>query len=118
MPKWKLGNGYMEVTDTGGLFSRQEFGDCQIHVEWCEPTKLEGDGQGRGNSGVYVMGRYEVQVLDSYNNPTYANGQCGALYSRFAPLVNSSRKPGEWQTYDMVFHAPKTRRTEKYKMER
>jgi hypothetical protein len=105
--KWKLGNGYMEVTDTGGLFSKQEFGDCQIHVEWAEPADAKGEGQGRGNSGVYLMGRWEIQVLDSYNNPTYANGQCGALYARNAPLVNSSRKPGEWQSYDMVFHWPK-----------
>ncbi len=106
-PRWTLGKGYMEVTDTGGLFSRQEFADCQIHVEWAEPAVVKGDGQGRGNSGVYVMGRYEIQVLDSYKNPTYANGQCGALYARNAPLVNSSRKPGEWQTYDIVFHPPK-----------
>ena len=106
-PRWKLGKGYMEVTDSGGLFSKDEFGDCQIHVEWMEPTVIEGDGQARGNSGVYIMGRWEVQVLDSYNNPTYPNGQCGALYGRSVPLVNVCRKPGEWQTYDMVFHPPK-----------
>jgi len=78
-PKWKLANGVMETTPQGGLFSRQEFADCQLHVEWAAPSVVKGDGQGRGNSGVYLMGRYEIQVLDSYHNPTYPNGQCGAF---------------------------------------
>lgn len=106
-PKWKLGDGFMETTQTGGLMTKQEFGDCQIHIEWASPSHVEGDGQGRGNSGVYVMGRYEIQVLDSYNNKTYPNGQAGAFYGHNAPLVNVCRKPGEWQSYDIVFHTPK-----------
>ncbi|KAB2641151.1 MAG: DUF1080 domain-containing protein [Verrucomicrobia bacterium] len=106
-PKWKLENGVMETTPEGGLFSKEEFTDCQLHVEWASPTIVKGDGQGRGNSGVYLMGRYEIQVLDCYNNKTYPNGQCGAFYGHNAPLVNACRKPGEWQAYDIIFHAPK-----------
>ncbi len=106
-PKWKLADGVMETTPFGGLLSKEEFGDCQVHVEWASPSAVKGSGQGRGNSGVYLMGRYEIQVLDSYNNPTYPNGQCGAFYEHNAPLVNVCRKPGEWQTYDIIFHAPK-----------
>jgi hypothetical protein len=106
-PKWKLESGYMEATPQGGIFSKQEFGDCQLHVEWAEPVPAEGEGQRRGNSGIYFMGRYEIQVLDSYNNKTYPNGQCGAFYEHNPPLVNVCRKPGEWQTYDIVFHPPK-----------
>jgi hypothetical protein len=97
----------METTPHGGLLSKEEFGDCQVHVEWASPSVVKGDGQGRGNSGVYLMGRYEIQILDSYKNPTYYNGQCGAFYGHNAPLVNACRKPGEWQTYDIIFHAPK-----------
>lgn len=106
-PKWKLEDGVMETTPQGGLFSKEEFGDCQLHVEWASPSIVKGEGQGRGNSGVYLMGRYEIQVLDCYNNKTYPNGQCGAFYGHNAPLVNACRKPGEWQSYDIVFHAPK-----------
>ena len=106
-PKWKLENGVMETTPQGGLFSKEECTDCQLHVEWASPSEAKGEGQGRGNSGVYLMGRYEIQVLDCYNNKTYPNGQCGAFYGHNAPLVNACRKPGEWQTYDIVFHAPK-----------
>jgi len=108
-PRWKLENGVMETTPHGGLFSKEEFADCQLHVEWAAPSVVQGDGQGRGNSGVYLMGRYEIQVLDSYHNRTYANGQCGAFYGHSAPLVNACRPPGEWQTYDIIFHAPKKR---------
>jgi hypothetical protein len=106
-PKWKLENGVMETTPHGGLLSKEEFADCQVHVEWASPSVVKGEGQGRGNSGVYLMGRYEIQILDSYKNPTYYNGQCGAFYGHNAPLVNACRKPGEWQTYDIIFHAPK-----------
>jgi len=95
------------VNGTGGLVSKEEFGDCQLHVEWAAPARVEGEGQGRGNSGVYLQGRYEIQVLDSYENKTYPDGQAGAFYGHRAPLVNASRKPGEWQTYDIIFHAPK-----------
>lgn len=106
-PTWKLGNGVMESTPPGGIFSKEEFADCQLHLEFATPTPVHGDGQGRGNSGVYLMGRYEIQVLDNYNNKTYPNGQCGAFYGNKAPLVNACRKPGEWQTYDIIFHTPK-----------
>jgi len=107
-PKWKLlGEGAMEVTGTGSIMTREEFGDCQLHVEWATPAVVKGEGQGRGNSGVYLQGRYEIQVLDSYTNKTYFNGQAGAFYLNAAPLVNASRRPGEWQSYDIIFHAPK-----------
>jgi hypothetical protein len=106
-PKWRLIDGCVETTQTGGLFSKEEFGDCQLHVEWASPAVVKGEGQGRGNSGVYLQGRYEIQVLDSYQNKTYSNGQAGAFYGHNAPLVNACRKPGEWQAYDIIFHAPK-----------
>lgn len=106
-PTWKLVNGIAESTPPGGIFSKEEFADCQVHVEWAEPLPVKGEGQGRGNSGVYLMGRYEIQVLDCYNNKTYPNGQCGAFYGNNAPLVNVCRKPAEWQSYDIVFHPPK-----------
>ncbi len=106
-PKWKLGEGYMETTTFGGIFSKQEFGDCQLHVEWAAPSEAKGEGQGRGNSGVYLQGRYEIQVLDCYQNKTYPNGQCGAFYGHNPPLVNACRKPGEWQSYDIIFRTPK-----------
>ena len=107
-PKWKVENGYMEVVPkTGGLVSKEKFGDCQIHIEWASPTKIEGKGQGRGNSGVLIMGKYEIQVLDSYQNPTYSDGHASALYGQYPPLVNALRKTGEWQVYDIVFEAPR-----------
>ncbi|MCF7668642.1 MAG: DUF1080 domain-containing protein [Verrucomicrobia bacterium] len=104
--KWKVENGYMQVNGTGNILTKDEFGDCQLHVEWSVPKDITGDDQGRGNSGVYLQGRYEIQVLDSYNNKTYFDGQAGAFYGNSAPLVNPCRKPGEWQTYDIIFHAP------------
>lgn len=106
--KWKVADGAMEVNGTGSIVTRETFGDCQLHVEWAAPAEVKGSDQGRGNSGVYLQGRYEIQVLDSYNNKTYPNGQAGSFYGHAAPLVNASRKPGEWQTYDIIFHAPKT----------
>jgi hypothetical protein len=106
-PKWKLGDGFVETTRTGGIFTKEEFGACQLHVEWAAPAEVKDEGQGRGNSGVYLQGRYEIQVLDSYNNKTYPNGQAGAYYGHAAPLVNACRKPGEWQAYDIIFHPPK-----------
>lgn len=105
-PSWKVENGYAEVR-AGGITTREEFGDVQLHLEWAAPAQVTGKDQGRGNSGVYFQGRYEIQVLDSYENPTYPDGQAGAFYGNAAPLVNASRRPGEWQTYDIVFHAPK-----------
>jgi len=104
--KWKKGCGTMTVNGTGDVMTREKFGSCQLHIEFRSPARAEGDGQGRGNSGVYLQTLYEVQVLDSYNNETYYNGQAGSLYKQSAPLVNSSRKPGKWQSYDIVFHAP------------
>ena len=104
---WKVENGYMEVVKkTGDIETREHFGNCQLHVEWRTPTKIVGESQGRGNSGVFLMGRYEIQVLDSYNNPTYPDGQAAAIYGQTPPLVNASRAPGEWQSYDIIFEAP------------
>lgn len=106
-PTWKMGDGYFEtVPRSGQLVSKEKFGDCQIHVEWATPSEVKGDGQGRGNSGVFLMGVYEIQVLDSWDNVTYADGQAGAMYGQYPPLVNASRKPGEWQSYDIIFEAP------------
>lgn len=83
------------------------FGDCQLHIEWRTPSVVKGEGQGRGNSGIFLMGRYELQVLDNYNNKTYSNGQVASIYKQLIPLANASRPPGEWQTYDVIFIAPK-----------
>jgi hypothetical protein len=105
--KWKAENGHMEVVKgTGNISTRQGFGDCQLHIEWSTPTPATGEGQGRGNSGVFLMGLYELQVLDSYQNKTYPDGQAGAIYGQHPPLVNASRPPGQWQTYDIIFHRP------------
>ncbi len=106
--KWNVRDGYVEVAPgTGDIFTSDKFGDAQLHIEWATPPILKGEGQERGNSGIFLMGRYEIQVLDSYDNKTYYHGQAGAVYKQHAPLVNASRKPGEWQTYDIVFHAPR-----------
>ena len=105
--KWDVKDGAATVNGTGGISTRQDFGDCQLHIEWAAPAQVKGDGQGRGNSGIFLQGRYEVQVLDSYDNKTYYHGQAGAIYKQHAPLVNASRKPGEWQLYDIIFHAPR-----------
>ncbi|MEO6948015.1 MAG: DUF1080 domain-containing protein [Ginsengibacter sp.] len=105
--KWKVEDGVMTIVGGSGyIITKQSFGDCQIHIEWRTPDEVKGNGQGRGNSGIFFMGKYELQVLDSYNNPTYSNGQAGSIYKQLIPLVNSSRKPGQWQTYDVVFMAP------------
>jgi 3-keto-disaccharide hydrolase len=106
-PSWTVNQGAMQVTSGGALRTRQEFGDCQVHLEFASPAEVKGDSQGRGNSGVFLMGRYEVQVLDSYQNPTYPDGQCGSMYGQYPPLVNVCRGPGEWQTYDIIFRAPR-----------
>jgi hypothetical protein len=106
--KWKVENGYMEVAPrTGDIETTRGFGDVQLHVEWMAPTPAEGSGQERGNSGVYLMKTYEVQVLDSYDNVTYPDGQAAALFGQYPPLVNASRPPGQWQTYDIVFRRPR-----------
>ena len=106
--KWKVAAGAMEVVaGTGDIETAQGFGDCQLHVEWATPAVVAGEGQHRGNSGVFLMGRYEVQVLDSYGNVTYPDGQAAAIFGQYPPLVNASRPPGEWQTYDIVFRRPR-----------
>lgn len=92
---------------TGGILTKRTFGDCQLHLEFRSPAVVVNDGQNRGNSGVFLQNRYEVQVLDSYQNRTYSNGQAGAVYKQYMPLANASRKPGEWQTYDILFTAPR-----------
>jgi len=105
--KWIVGDGYMEsVKSAGYIQTKQEFGSCQLHVEFATPSTVQGTSQGRGNSGVFLQGQYEIQVLDSYENKTYPDGQCGALYGRAVPLVNACRKPGEWQNYDIIYHHP------------
>jgi len=107
-PKWKVVDGAMEsVPRSGYIVSKQKFGDCQLHVEFATPKTVKGSGQGRGNSGVFLMGEFEVQVLDSFENPTYSDGSAGSIYGQYPPLVNASRKPGEWQTYDNVFKRPR-----------
>jgi hypothetical protein len=104
--KWIIENGYA-VANGGHITTKQAFGDLQMHLEWASPEKPKGKGQKRGNSGIKFMGLYEVQILDSYQNTTYYDGQAGAVYKQRPPLVNSCRKPGEWQTYDIIFNAPR-----------
>ena len=106
--RWKVENGYAEVSGKS-VQTKQSFGDCQLHVEFATPEVVKGNGQERGNSGVYLMGKYEVQVLDSYENKTYFDGQCGAIYKQQPPTVNASRGPGKWQAYDILFTAPRFR---------
>ncbi len=104
--KWIIQDGYAISAKTE-INSKQSFGDCQLHLEFATPATVSGSGQGRGNSGVYMMQRYEVQILDSYDNKTYFDGQCASLYKQHPPLVNACRKPGEWQTYDIIFESPR-----------
>lgn len=106
--QWKIADGYFEaVRGTGMLRTRDKFEDFQLHLEFATPADVKGSSQGRGNSGVMINGMYEVQILDSYENPTYADGQAGALYGQQPPLVNASKPPGEWQTYDIIFESPR-----------
>jgi len=106
--RWKVVNGYVEIVPgTGGIATRDSFGDVQLHIEWSAPTPARGEGQHRGNSGVFFMGTYEVQVLDTWHNDTYADGMAGGLYGQFPPLVNPVRRPGEWNSYDIVFRRPR-----------
>ncbi len=117
LSKWQEGNGKparWAATDsltvspgTGSIQTKQGFGDCQLHIEWRTPSEVKGTGQGRGNSGVFLMNKYEVQVLDSYENETYYNGMAGSVYKQYIPLVNASTGPGTWQTYDIIFTAPR-----------
>jgi hypothetical protein len=106
--QWKVENGYMQVVpSTGDIQTTHLLGDCQLHVEMASPEVVKGDGQGRGNSGIFLMGRYEIQVLDCYNNPTYPDGTTAGIYGQFPPLVNACRKPGEWSTYDIIWERPR-----------
>lgn len=105
---WKVEDGsFYSTGNSGTLISKEKFGDAQFHVEWASPGDIDGTSQWRGNSGIVLMNRYEIQVLDSWNNPTYADGQAAAIYGWWPPMVNVSRRPGEWQIYDIVFEAPK-----------
>jgi hypothetical protein len=107
-PGWKVENGYMEVVrGSGDVFTKEQFGDSQLHIEFRTPSPPKGESQGRGNSGVFLFGVYEVQVLDSYENVTYADGQASAVYGQSPPLVNASRPPGQWQTYDIIYTGPR-----------
>ncbi len=106
--KWNVKNGAMTVVKgAGDIQTKQTFGDVQLHIEWRTPKEVKGGGQGRGNSGIFLQSNYEVQVLDSYDNRTYSNGQAGSIYKQTMPLVNAARKPGEWQTYDIIYRAPR-----------
>ncbi len=109
-PSWKVADGALEVIPANGqhhLRTKQHFPDFQLHVEFAEPIAVKGKGQYRGNSGILINGMYEVQILDSYDNPTYPDGQAGALYGQTPPLVNASKPPGAWQTYDIIFESPR-----------
>jgi hypothetical protein len=103
---WKIEDG-VAIVQGGDITSKESFGDCQVHIEWSAPVPAEGEGQGRGNSGVFLMDRYEVQVLDSYENKTYFDGQASAIYKQTPPMVNAMRPPGEWNSYDIIWTAPK-----------
>jgi len=106
--RWKIKDGHVTAGgDNYLILTKRAFGDCQLHVEWAAPEVVEGHDQARGNSGVFLMGQYEVQILDSHENPTYPDGQAGAIYKQHPPLANACRKPGQWQTYDIVFEAPR-----------
>ena len=105
---WKVAGGHFEVAKgTGVIRTAQGFGSCQLHLEWSSPSPAEGSDQDRGNSGVYLMSQYEVQILDSYQNATYPDGQAAAIYGQYPPLANASRPPGQWQSYDIAFRAPR-----------
>ncbi|RMF43477.1 MAG: DUF1080 domain-containing protein [Planctomycetota bacterium] len=103
---WTVEDGVM-IVGKGKIVSKDKFGDCQVHIEWSAPTPPQGRGQGRGNSGLFMMDRYEIQILDSYDNETYFDGQAGAIYKQTPPMVNAMRKPGEWNTYDIIWTAPR-----------
>ena len=106
--KWQVKDGVLTIAKgAGDITTKQEFNDFQLHVEWSAPTEVVGKSQGRGNSGIFLQDRYEVQVLDNYNNRTYSNGQAGSIYKQNPPLVNAMRKPGEWNTYDILYTAPR-----------
>jgi hypothetical protein len=104
--RWPVADGVMS-SGKGMITSKEKFGDCQLHIEWASPTEVKGSSQGRGNSGLFMMGKYEIQILDSYNNETYFDGQAGAIYKQTPPMVNAMRPPGQWNTYDVFWTAPR-----------
>ena len=104
--KWRVADGVV-TTGKGTITSKDTFGDCQVHIEWSAPQPAKGSGQGRGNSGLFLMGIYEIQILDSYKNETYRDGQAGAIYKQTPPMVNAMRPPGQWNTYDVIWTAPR-----------
>ena len=105
---WIIENGHFTVKPgSGAIKTKEDFGDFQLHVEWQSPQEIVGEGQGRGNSGIFLQGLYEVQVLDSYESETYVNGQAGSLYKQYPPLVNATKPPSEWETYDIIYNAPR-----------
>jgi hypothetical protein len=107
-PAWKADSGVLVVTPySGDIRTVDAFGDCQLHLEWAAPAEVRGNSQSRGNSGVILMGKYRIAILDSYRNVSFADGQAGAIFGQYPPLVNASRKPGEWQSFDIVFEAPR-----------
>lgn len=107
-PKWEVKDGaFTVVKGSGDIKTKKTFGDFQLHIEWRTPSEIVGEGQGRGNSGIFLQERYELQVLDSYESVTYSNGQAGSIYKQSVPLVNATRRPGEWQTYDVIYTAPR-----------
>lgn len=106
-PGWTVSDGVLTIVPgKGEIVTKRVFHDFQLHIEWCEPVGMEGESQGRGNSGVYLQGRYEIQVLDSFDNPTYASGGAGSIYKQHAPLVNAMRPQGQWNVYDIIYEAP------------
>lgn len=107
-PGWEVADGCVTVKKGAGIIkTKRVFGDVQLHIEWRTPAEVVGKSQGRGNSGIFLQERYELQVLDNYDNRTYRNGQAGSIYKQYAPLVNVCKKPGEWQTYDIIYTAPR-----------
>lgn len=104
--RWTIEEGDM-IAGKGPVASKETFGDCHVHIEWSAPTPPKGKGQGRGNSGLFLMGIYEIQILDSYDNETYHDGQAGAIYKQTPPMANAMRPPGQWNTYDVLWTAPK-----------
>ena len=105
---WQFKNRFITVKPhSGSIRTKTDFGDFQLHLEWSAPTEIVGESQGRGNSGVFMQGMYEVQILDNYQNETYANGQAGSIYKQTPPLVNACQKPGKWNTYDIIYTAPR-----------
>lgn len=104
---WTVSKGILTVLPkSGNIYSKENFGSCHLHIEWRSPAVVKGEGQGRGNSGVFLMDRYEIQILDNFQNKTYSNGQAGSVYKQHIPLANACKKPGEWQSYDIIFSAP------------